>query len=97
MQSKRWKIRAACGLVLLPLAGCFPNYPYGPYGPGAYPGIYSTPPAGATVPNGATILPPSTLTTPGGQAPQWQKSQDALCSGMCSTGSDWPSLWTRRL
>ena len=56
MQSKRWKVRLACGLMLLPLAGCFSRYPYGSYGPGGYSGIYNTPPAGTIAPNGATIM-----------------------------------------
>ena len=42
MQSRYWKVRLACGLTLLTLAGCYSNYPYGG---GGYPG-YSAPPAG---------------------------------------------------
>ena len=78
MQSKRWKVRLACGLPLLLLAGCFPHNPYGPYGPGAYPGVYSTPPAGLAVPNGVIVQPPSTQTLPGNSAPLWQQSQDPV-------------------
>ena len=81
MQPKRWKVRLVCGLSLLFLTGCFHNSPYGPYGSGAYPGVYNTVPAGSAVPNGVIMQPPATLTQPGVPVPQWQQSQDPISPG----------------
>ncbi len=56
MRISHWGLPVVCVPVLLAAGGCY-SYPYSPYGPGYYGGVYSTPPAGIVQP-GTPYAPP---------------------------------------
>ena len=84
MLSSYWKVRLACGLSLLTLAGCYSNYPYGA---GSYPRSYPQPaggypPAGNFQPNnvgpgGAPQAAPQTFSQPPTAEGNWQGTQSS--------------------
>mgnify|MGYP007073220449 FL=1 len=58
-----WTHRSLCCLLVVSLSGCYAYSPYRPYGMGgAYPGVYSTPPAGGP------MMAPGTTYAPGAQS-----------------------------
>lgn len=101
MYPRQWTFCVVCALTVMTVIGCYSHYPSSVYGPGGYPGMYPTPPAGA-FPQGATIVPPGS-TTPGSggttfdssTSNRWQPGSDApafnpATDGVPSTGAEKP-------
>lgn len=57
MIPRQWILGAVGAVTVLTVIGCYSHYPSSVYGPGGYPGFYSTPPAGQ-IPQGGTIISP---------------------------------------
>ena len=57
MIPRQWILGAVGAMTVLTVIGCYSHYPSSVYGPGGYPGFYSTPPGGQ-IPQGGTIISP---------------------------------------
>lgn len=101
MHPRQWTFCVVGALTVMTVIGCYSHYPSSLYGPGGYPGLYTTPPGGS-IQQGPAIISPGTTAPgssgssydsstsnrwqPGGDAPAYNPSTD----GVPSTGNDNP-------